>query len=565
MPRLRAVAVGVTIIIAQAFVDQVAAEIIYRPLGRNQVAATWATNDDDTYAITPDWRMIDVNDDRSFEFEVGHFYRRPLGYVPRTAADIADLAIQGLSDIEHHLGQMRGFALSAANQAEDEIDRFNENQSGIDEQLFAIDRIATRLSYRGSPLLDGRLGYHSVVAGGPAAGITVNRVTAETEPGNYAVQVVTRGQRAVVNASFEQTSALWEDEILTINGVNIYLLTGMTQRDVIDRINEHADRTGVFAGFQNAPGFHFDANTILYTREFGSKAELDVISNQAAATSTSGFPNSTTSGRGVDAVITIGAYAYRADGLTATATVDEARGMTVTLDVDPTNVAISSDRLDAVITVSDQSPTFRLLPGDVQTDATLSLPNVRTNALGIGQIISQFNTLADVRVTDSIKAQDALAVIDQSIDEVRGYRQDVGLFLRTHHLPIGLAELLPLESSEFAAEDGLLAVVHEGDLIGPQAEFTNQLQTYDAGLIDTGLDEQQASRFFGFRFDVDGALHYGWLRIGFDADNRMTLLDLAYENTPDHPIRVGLVPEPAFAWWWLAWAAVMARCTRRFT
>ena len=558
MPRSQAVAAGITLLVALAFVDDAAAEIIYRPLGHEQVAATWTTNDDDTFAVTPARQMVDVNDDRSFEFEVGHFFRRPVTYVPRTAADIAELAYRGLADIEHHLSQMRGFAIAGVNQGVHDVDLFEESQRGIDAHSDAIDRIAHNLSYGGAPLLDGSQGYRGVVANDVAQAITVNRATADTVLGTYVVDVTTPALRAVVTSEVAQVASLVQDEVLTVNGVNVPLFAGMTQFDIVDQVNQYAQLTGVNAGSRR------DGFLALYSRAFGVEGAVEVISNMPPAINTSGFGNVTHTAAGTDAMISVNGMDYAGRGLTTSVTGGDAKGLTITLGVDPSDITSSVAISDARVTVRDDSATFGLLPEDAATQVKLSLPNTTTPSLGLNVVGNLFNSLAEVRLSNARSATDALAVIDQATADVRDYRQHVGLFLRTHHLPIGLAELLPLESSEFAVEDGRLAVVHEGDLIGPDAEFTTQLQTYDAGLIDTGLDEQQASRFFGFRFDVDGALHYGWLRIGFDADNEMTLLDLAYENRPGRPIRVGLVPEPVFAWWWLVGAMMLARCTRRF-
>jgi len=54
----------------------------------------------------------------------------------------------------------------------------------------------------------------------------------------------------------------------------------------------------------------------------------------------------------------------------------------------------------------------------------------------------------------------------------------------------------------------------------------------------------------GFRFSGDGAaanLHYGWANLSFGPNNRITVNGWAYDNTPNQPIAVGAVPEPAAA------------------
>ena len=54
--------------------------------------------------------------------------------------------------------------------------------------------------------------------------------------------------------------------------------------------------------------------------------------------------------------------------------------------------------------------------------------------------------------------------------------------------------------------------------------------------------------FFGFRFEQNGNLHYGWAEINFDLNNTtVTINRWAYESVAGRGIEVGAIPEPTSA------------------
>lgn len=57
-----------------------------------------------------------------------------------------------------------------------------------------------------------------------------------------------------------------------------------------------------------------------------------------------------------------------------------------------------------------------------------------------------------------------------------------------------------------------------------------------------------ATGFVGLQLDDGGTIHYGWARFSYvdngDASSSLTLVDFAYEDTPDTAILTGAVPEP---------------------
>ncbi len=66
-------------------------------------------------------------------------------------------------------------------------------------------------------------------------------------------------------------------------------------------------------------------------------------------------------------------------------------------------------------------------------------------------------------------------------------------------------------------------------------------------------------KYLGFRFERDGALHYGWMALSGYAfyGNEIYVYSWAYESQPDTALIVGQVPEPSAAgllclgFWWM--------------
>lgn len=81
----------------------------------------------------------------------------------------------------------------------------------------------------------------------------------------------------------------------------------------------------------------------------------------------------------------------------------------------------------------------------------------------------------------------------------------------------------------------------------PVGTLVNSTRSYGAGAVvfGTGLGEWTVAgnNYFGFRFTVDSATHYGWARIGATQDN-LYLMDVVWETTANTPVTVGVVPAP---------------------
>jgi len=260
-----------------------------------------------------------------------------------------------LNEINALLVKARELALDSANTAVHDSDTLAANQAELNNIIDTINRIAANTRFGNKSLLDGSAGMTGSTSD---TDVTFLRATTQTTTGTYAVNITTAGERATVEAGTAQTAALAQDETLTINGVLITLTAGMTQAQVIERINQYTGQTGVRAdngGTNNA--------TRLYTIQFGSAASVSVQSNVAAAANSSGFGTSTLTDTGVDVAGTIGGNAATGQGnvLTGNAGTPVA-GLSISLALAAGSQTATVTGAQGNVTVEDHSLVSELVP-----------------------------------------------------------------------------------------------------------------------------------------------------------------------------------------------------------
>jgi len=149
--------------------------------------------------------------------------------------------------------------------------------------------------------------------------------------------------------------------------------------------------------------------------------------------------------------------------------------------LDGTNAAKTITNEDGSIT-TQEGLRFHVGP-NAEHMASTSIRDMSTNQLG--RIIvpegelpnkSNFMSLADIDVRDEQGAQDALAIIDQSLTEVATVRGDLGAFQK-HTLESNLTSLQVAAENMTAAE----STIRDTDMAQELATFTrNQIMTQSA-------------------------------------------------------------------------------------
>ncbi|APZ93684.1 flagellin [Fuerstiella marisgermanici] len=332
------------------------------------------------------------------------------------AVSLVQTAEGALSEINSLLVKVRSLAIDSANTGVNDEDALAANQSEIDNALDTINRIANNTQFGTKKLLDGSAG---VKATSTDSAVTFLKGTSDTTAGTYTTTVTTAAERANVSAT-AQTTTLNTDETLTVNDVEITLTAGLTQNQVVDRINEFTTQTGVKAEINGT-------TTRLYTEDFGSDAEISAISNVAASGSSSGIGTSALTDDGVDIVGTIGGTSFNGSGNLLTADSGAAKGLSIQTAASATDATSTGTTVASTLSVTDNSLQFQIGPNQNQT-ANISIDRINPVALGFGVGGNQFNNLNEIDVTSAGRSQDSLAVIDAAIDDVTNLRGTLGAF-----------------------------------------------------------------------------------------------------------------------------------------
>lgn len=381
------------------------------------------------------------------------------------AVSLVQTAEGALNEINSLLVKVRSLAIDSANSGVNDADALAANQAEIDNALDTINRIANNTQFGNKKLLDGSAG---VSGAANDSDITYLGSTSSTKGGSYAVNVTAAAERAYAQAGSAQSANLDTAEVLTVNGVDISLDAGLSQAQVISRINEFTSQTGVVAEDNGG-------NTRLYTTAWGSSASISVTSNVAADTDSSGFGLVAINDTGVNVAGTIGGNAATGSGNVLTGTAGDSTGISIQAGAASGNATASVTGAQGSVIMTDNSLTFQVGANQNQT-ATIAIGNATAGSLGLAVAGNQFASLADINVTTSSGAQDSIGVIDKAIDNITNLRGTLGAF-QQNTLESTATNLRATLENTVAAE----STIRDTDFAEEIANFTKNQVLLQAG------------------------------------------------------------------------------------
>ena len=256
-----------------------AEDVIYERVLDLRVQADLFDSADGLFRVFPEELDFDVNHDGISDLRFRHSLMPRAERVSPEAMRLLQFAEVGTRDNLEIVRAFRRIAVNAANDGVNDDDQLRHLQARIKNGLDTMDRIANE-EFLGQPVLDGSFGRRAISLTDPY--VEPLSVSDDTEAGTYAIEVEQAAERAFVEADL-QTTLLSNPESLVVNGVSIELPPGMTQAQVVDRINDFSRFTHVYADTSDS------GSTRIYTRDFGTNARLCVITNMVSAFDTSGF------------------------------------------------------------------------------------------------------------------------------------------------------------------------------------------------------------------------------------------------------------------------------------
>ena len=370
------------------------------------------------------------------------------------AVNMVKTAEGALTEVHSLLRSMRDLAVHALNTGAVDATQLAADQAQIRSAIEALNRIADTTAFGGRKLLDGTAGVQAQVTSGLTNGQFISGSTA-TKSGTYTITINTAATQRTVAGTAAYSA---QNGAIIINNVSVALTATDTAATAVAKINLVSGQTGVTASQSN--------NIITLTSvAYGSGAKID-ISYSGGVTRDNFFGGAPTVTAGVDVVASFTGGSVNASNITG-------NGRTWT---GPAN----SDLAGAVfylngaanttlqVTVTQGSLQFQV-GSEVGQTAAVNVTGTAANKLGVGAtgLETSAQTVADIDVTTTAGARDAVRLIDQAIKQVSTVRGDLGAVQKNvfesaiNSLSIAVENIMASESS-----------IRDTDIAAEISEFT---------------------------------------------------------------------------------------------
>jgi flagellin len=391
-----------------------------------------------------------------------------------------------LNEVSGLLRQMRDLAVDAASDSNKNVDARAALQSQVESALNTIDEIAVNTKYAGRSLLDGSAGASREILDSTI--VAEQNLSSVEANGNVGVQVLTAAEKAVsesgtggavvagntVHGTGSIDLSTGGDALnLAINGHNVKATAAMgggdlaidnavTWQQVVDSINETEALDGLVTARITAGG-----ELAIESVEYGSDANVSVQYSGTATDSTDILENGAATmfeadaGVDVEAEVAFGGNAFDSghdvafdgDGLEISHATYGSISLT---EAAATTVADNAD----VINAQDGQLSFQIgfMAGDT---AGTTISSMRTTDLGTTAALSTID------ISTVAGAEDALAVVDEAINQVSAVRGDLGAF-QVNELEAEARSLAVARENLSASE----SQIRDTDFGREMAEFT---------------------------------------------------------------------------------------------
>lgn len=396
-----------------------------------------------------------------------------------TAISLVQTAEGAFTEVNRMLINMRQLAIHAANEGANDEKMLQADQEEVANMIDAIDRIAKQTQFGTKSLLDGTNGANGAATGNVEfvkAGID----TKESSSRGYDVRV----ERVATQASVTGTAALSQD--MVEEGETFTILEGgrsatytTSKDDNIKTSVQNLNSAIRSAGLDVNVSLNDQNQMVVKHNVYGSDPTFQVTSSTAGVLSREAdILDQAVAGEDVKGTINNEAATGKGQFLTGVRGTENVDGLTIRYahdqvkqvgeggETDDQGNALPGQKVGNIF-VAQNSLTFQV-GGNRDQTVGISLLDSSTNNLGKGiENESKFKNLADIDLTSAQGAQDSLLLVDAAIDEITGYRANMGAFQK-NTLEGNLSNLRIATENMTAAE----SVIRDTDMAAQMARFT---------------------------------------------------------------------------------------------
>ncbi len=335
-----------------------------------------------------------------------------------------------LDEVNTLLRDARSLAVASANSGVLTSEQLKANQDQLASIASSVTRIAQQTQFGTKKLLDGSSGVRadvsdatkveSIFTSGTFAGKSL------TASQGLNVQVTTAATRATYSTATDIAAGTAVAGSFSLNGTTFSFAAGTSAEEIAATVNAASGNTGVTASIDTAAGKKIKFDAVKY----GTAGQIDYVDPQGLLSAAGTAPGTQT---GVNAVatVTLGPTATPTATATFTGGLQGNDGLTLT-DADGNKIRLAEGgnavaAAAKVGQVSVGSAQFQIGGNQGQT-ALLSLGNYAATQLGSTAVAGL--SLANIDLTSTTGANNAMAVLDEAINQVSAARGRIGNFQR---------------------------------------------------------------------------------------------------------------------------------------
>lgn len=346
------------------------------------------------------------------------------------AVNMTKTAEGALDELQRLLRDIRALAVHSANSAVVDSNTLQANQTQIRSTLQSINRIAEQTQFGNKKLLDGTAGAVANITASNLASSVFMGGNFNGEPvvsGAITIAQTTAAERAQVslgNTFADGSAIVTATGTFVINGYSFSSNGTESVDTLIEKINSVSQTTGVSASLTGtSPNMSID----LKSNDFGSRKSINFFdpsnilhsSGSASDSGVDGVYNVTVmTANGAQTAVFQGGRAATDSGLRLT----DAYGNSIMLSEYGNSTITTAVELGQI---TAGNVRFQI-GGNSDQSVAYAMPVVYANRLGTSAVAGK--SLADLDVTSSQGAQEAMRIIDDAISQMALMRGELGSF-----------------------------------------------------------------------------------------------------------------------------------------